>query len=109
MSEEPAPPYDSSDPEQVKRAKGAKKQEDQLDMAAVRAILRHPDGQRFMVKLLTHCRLFQSSADGTMNVMVAEGVRLVGTTLLELCKQADEKSLVAILADVVGRGKPPTK
>jgi hypothetical protein len=87
VSEEPQ--YDSSDEQHVKgrKTKAKIRREDQL--SCLRDILETEGGQEFFWRLLSRCRLYETSFTGNSQTFFNEGKREVGLWILSEIVAAD--------------------
>ena len=84
----------TSDENEIREAKiKAKLQQDQFDNS-LKAILATSEGQTVLWKILSDCRLFQSSFTGSSETFFLEGKRSVGLMLLADIMRIDPEAFI---------------
>ena len=84
----------TSDENEIREAKiKAKLQQDQFDNS-LKAILATNEGQTVLWKILSDCRLFQSSFTGSSETFFLEGKRSVGLMLLADIMRIDPEAFI---------------
>lgn len=84
----------TSDENEIREAKiRAKLQQDQFDNS-LKAILATNEGQTVLWKILSDCRLFQSSFTGSSETFFLEGKRSVGLMLLADIMRIDPEAFI---------------
>ena len=95
MSEELA--YDSSDEQHVKgrKTKAKIRREDQL--SAMRDIIESKGGAEFLWRLLSRCRLYETSFTGNSQTFFNEGKREIGLWVLAEIMAADPNAYARLM------------
>jgi hypothetical protein len=90
MSDVKPRPYNSADPEQVKRREKNSELRSHRDVSDVRYLLSTPQGRRFFHRLLAECQPFQSPAHPSgSSTYLNIGRMEVGQLIFRAMNQAD--------------------
>lgn len=92
--------YNAADPEQVKSRKLSEKQALRQYLADVEAILKLPEGRRFLWKLLCDCHIFQTSfSQNALTMANWEGERNVGLKIWATLEQVSPEIILLLMKE----------
>lgn len=84
--------YDASDEKHVKTKKTRAKIERENQLSAMRDIVENKGGAEFLWRLLSRCKLYETSFTGNSQTFFNEGKREVGLWVLAEIMAADPKA-----------------
>lgn len=89
----------AADEEQVKQAKSREKGFRERELNDIRYILQSPQGRRFIWKLLTHCKVFESIWSGSALIHHNSGRQDVGHFVMAEIVAANEDAFLQMMKE----------
>lgn len=98
--EKPALVGNAGDEQQVRRGKETERARQERELNDLRAVLRMPEGRRFIWRLLDEANVFASAFSENPAVMAfLEGRRDFGTRLIALVNDANDNALIELMLE----------
>lgn len=89
----------AADEDQVKQAKSAARRIRDTEMNDLRYLLQSPQGRRYLWRLLSHCKVFESIWEASAKIHHNSGRQDVGHYVMAEIVEANEEALLQMMKE----------